>query len=54
MKVPKTDLTVPDVLYDCPLQCDDSHGKPYCTWQLGTLINHIKNKHPEHYFGEKN
>jgi len=43
MKIPRTDLFIPDPFYQCPL----------CTipgyWKLGNLSKHVKIKHPEHY-----
>ena len=44
MKIPKTDLHIPDILYTCP-ECNSSF------WRLGNLTKHVKSKHPEHYIG---
>ena len=45
MKIPKTDLHIPDILYSCPM----------CTirgyWKIGNLSRHVKANHPEHYTG---
>lgn len=42
MRIPQTDLTIPDPLHQCPL-CNKGY------WNLGSLSNHIKFKHPEHF-----
>ena len=47
--ISNTDLTVPDVLYVCPVCKDDSKSKNWASWKMGNLVNHIKNKHAEHF-----
>ncbi len=42
MKIPNTDLSIPDSFYQCPL-CPKGY------WNLGNLSNHVKNKHTEHF-----
>lgn len=44
MKIPNTDLTISDPLYNCPL-CK------YTSFRIGNLANHIESKHPEHFTG---
>lgn len=49
MKIPRTDLSIPDMFYNCPVCTKNKKG----FWKLGSLVNHIKFKHPEHYIGKK-
>ena len=55
MKVKNTDLTIPDILYVCPVCLDiEPHLKKTPSyWNMGNLVLHIKRKHPEHYTGNK-
>lgn len=44
MKIPNTNLSVPDPFFKCPL-CK------YTCFKIGWLTNHIEDKHPEHFTG---